>query len=142
MEPAWSGAVDHLEDAKSLPRGHWLYVVSARDAVLYVGQTRQPPYRRLSQHLVHPACMAWQPSPLTDLARENWPEAQGWTINIYEASATNLAEDEARMIRKLRPCLNVTHNVRGRRLPARLTVLRRQQELALIARVHARRSVI
>lgn len=92
-EPTWSGTVGDYDTAKALPRGHWLYVVSSHDAVLYVGQAKQP-FRRLNDHLTPPGCIAWHGGPLTELARDNWDEAQSWTIDVYAATA-ELSDDEA-----------------------------------------------
>lgn len=139
-EPVWSGTVGSHGSASEVPRGYWLYVVKADDAVLYVGQTVEV-YRRLRQHFVPANCIAWLAGPLTDLARDYWDEAQAWTIDVYQATV-DLYRDEAVLIRKLRPCLNSTHNVRGRALSKHLKTVQAERDRERIDKIRYRREVL
>lgn len=114
--------------------GSWLYAISTDAVVLYVGQAVNP-YRRLRQHFEPADCIAWHGSQLTELARDNWDDAQQWRIELT-ATAGDLNRAEAALIRKLRPCLNRAHNDVGTKVPDHLLVLARAREKELLARFH------
>lgn len=117
----------------TVPRGWWLYTVSAGTTALYVGQAVDP-IPRLKEHFVQPGCIPWRGSALTELAHANWEAAQGWRIELT-AVAGDLNVAQAARIRSLRPCLNTQHNPHPSLIPQQLLaavlIARRQRRDAV-----------
>lgn len=121
-------------------RGRWVYIVRTDDTVLYVGQATEP-RRRLLQHFTPQGCVAWHGGQLTELARDNWDDAQSWEVELRPVEG-DLDAAEAALIHELRPALNRTHNDNASVVPEGLLAAKRDRDAARIAKIGLRREVI
>ena len=107
-----------------------VYVVRDGDVVFYVGQS-DGPVERLEAHVGRGAWGWTGTSSLGRTIEDNLPGARDWTIELWTVQECKeaLADEttklwrwdkdsaEQAMLHSRHPCLNVTHNENGQRLP-------------------------
>lgn len=110
-----------------------IYVVRDAETVFYVGKAeRRHILERVREHFGE-GTFSWAHglSPLGALVRANAPSSEAWKVELmtvsdytpsvqkhspwYKTPDASIAERA--MIQELCPCLNVTHNPNGQRLP-------------------------
>lgn len=106
--------VNGIGGLPDLPRGGYVYAITAMDAVMYVGAATNP-HRRLRDHLFPAGHRGWGYSPIAELASHHPDLFTSWHVDVHDGQGD--AGAEAWMIRTLRPCLNIKHNPSPRSFP-------------------------
>jgi hypothetical protein len=117
------------------PKDACIYVIGDEETILYIGQAKNGVCDRIQSHCGMGTWGWGNKDNLGSLISDNAPASYNWTVEMYSISDFNcdwngrtdefkamhapieIDRIEGMLIRKMKPCLNVMHNIDANILP-------------------------